>query len=229
MKEKMILLFSGGIDSYAAWHYLNKPQTLYIDAKTKYSEKEIKVVRRLVPDTLIDTSLDLHDREQGEKAYVPFRNLLFACLAAKYSDTIVIAGVKDDVVSDKNEKIFGQFTKLLSKLENRDIRVESPFWDMTKSEVVEWFLKTVPGARYLIHETTSCYHPTKTYCGACPSCFRKWCALWDNGLKTDFFDKELMYDYYKAAKSGKYDRKRNKSIIKSAVEFMEIKNGRNMC
>ena len=45
----MVLLFSGGIDSYVAWHYLSKPQTVYFNLKSRYSNKEMKIIRKLIP------------------------------------------------------------------------------------------------------------------------------------------------------------------------------------
>lgn len=226
MKTDMILLFSGGIDSLAAWHFLDKPKTLYFDAKTRYSQKERVVVQSLIPNTIIEECISFRDREIGDKAYVPFRNLIFACLAAKYSDRIIIAGVKDDQVSDKNEQIFHEFSALLTRMEGRNIIVESPWWGKTKAEVVGWFLKNVPNAMQLLTGTTSCYDAKKAYCGKCPSCFRKWNALWENGIKIDFFNYGLMDEYRQSALDGKYIRQRNMSIIKCVEEFKDAHNMR---
>lgn len=215
-KSDNILLFSGGIDSYIAWHYLKYPQTVYFDLKTPYSQKEIKVIKKLIPATMIDESLNLSERQVGKNAYIPFRNLYLAMLACKYSDTIVIAGLKDDSVSDKNELAFLKFSMLLSDLEQRQITVTSPFWQMTKEDIVKWFLyKFPPGASEYLYNTVSCYSEEDTnYCGKCPSCFRKWCALRANGIDIDFYNKKLMLDYYEKALKGYYIPERNKLIIK---------------
>jgi len=215
----MILLFSGGIDSYVAWHYLNKPPTVYFDLGTPYSQKEINVIQKLIPNTIIDTSLNLGDRQIGEKAYVPFRNLYLAMLAVKYSDVIVIAGLKDDDVSDKNEKIFIKFSELLSEMENRAIIVISPFWNMTKEEVIKWYLAFHTSEN--LHKTISCYSNEPTnYCGKCPSCFRKWCALRSNGIKLSFFNQSLMKEYLIKAEAGHYIPERNNQIIKLVKEYL---------
>jgi len=215
----MILLFSGGIDSYVAYHYLNKPQTVYFDLGTPYSSKEIMVIQKLIPSTIIDYSLNLGSRQIGEKAYIPFRNLYLAMLAAKYDDTIVIAGVKDDDVSDKNEQIFQKFSYLLSELEDRPIQVMSPFWNMTKEEVIAWYLQRYTADNLL--KTVSCYSQEDTiYCGRCPSCFRKWCALKANNIDLDFYNKPLMKEYYEKALAGNYIPERNKLIIKLVEEYL---------
>lgn len=210
----MILLFSGGIDSYVAYHYLEKPRTVYFDLRSRYAMKELKVVQDLIPSTIIDMSLDLHDREYGEKAYIPFRNLLLAAMAVKYSDIVVIAGLKDDQVSDKNVDAFLKMSSLLSELEGREIHVLSPFWERTKEQVVGWYIDHVGPVEDLLR-TVSCYSPgERIYCGACPSCFRKWTALRSNGLSIDFYNNELMDEYYEAALQGKYISERNSAIIR---------------
>jgi 7-cyano-7-deazaguanine synthase len=215
----MILLFSGGIDSYIAYYYLNKPQTVYFDLGTPYTQKEIKVIKKLIPETIIDNSLNLGSRQIGEKAYVPFRNLYLAMLAVKYDDTVVIAGVKDDDVSDKNEPIFEKFSELLSELEGREINVISPFWGMTKEHVVEWYLEKHSPDDLL--KTVSCYSIEDTnYCGMCPSCFRKWCALKANNINLDFHNKVLMENYYNKALNNHYIPERNELIIKLTKEYL---------
>jgi 7-cyano-7-deazaguanine synthase in queuosine biosynthesis len=219
----MILLFSGGIDSFIAWHYLRYPQTVYFDLKTPYSQKEIKVIKKLIPATMIDDSLNLSERQHGKNAYIPFRNLYLAMLACHYSDTIMIAGVKDDNVSDKNEAIFKEFSHLLSDLENRPIRVLSPFWDMTKAQIVEWYLKHVDYGKEELLQTISCYSNDKgNYCGSCPSCFRKFIALYANGIKMDFHNQPLMMTYLEKARKGYYIPERNINIIKCVKEYLNL-------
>lgn len=211
----MILLFSGGIDSFVAYHYLNKPKTIYFDLQTPYSNREKKVVLELIPETIIDCALSLNNRQIGNKAYIPFRNLYLAMLACKYADKIVIAGLKDDAVSDKNKPIFREFSKLLSKMENREIEVLSPFWHFTKEQVVKWYLDNGNSEEELL-KTISCYDDEEetNYCGKCPSCFRKWNALRSAGIDISFWNDELMDKYYQSAMENKYIPSRNLSIIR---------------
>ncbi len=223
-----ILLFSGGIDSYVAWHYLDKPQTVYFDIGSKYSEKEVEFVSALIPSTIIDRSLFLGDTEQEDSAYIPFRNLFFALLGAKYADTIIIAGLKDDMVSDKNEDIFKEFSMLMTTLESRKLKVVSPFWHLTKSQVVKWFMDNVDWSGHMLLNTISCYSG-EVYCGKCPACFRKWCALKDNNIDglDYFYNNNLLEEYYNAAVAGKYVKERNETILKVVGEYYYGK-GRNL-
>jgi 7-cyano-7-deazaguanine synthase in queuosine biosynthesis len=221
-KYDKVLLFSGGVDSFIAYHYLEKPQTVYFNLRGRYSLREMKVVKELIPSTIIDGSLHLGDREKGEKAYIPFRNLLMAAQAVKYSDNVVIVGLQDDVVSDKNEGIFDRFSRLLSDMECREIRLTSPFWATTKSQIVHWYLMIYGnGTREKLKKTISCYRAGALdgridyrYCGACPACFRKWVAFGVNGIELPFHNRELANEYYERASHGYYISSRNHNIIK---------------
>lgn len=213
MKNKEILLFSGGIDSYIAYHYLNKPATMYFDLQNRYAKREKSVVLDLIPNTIIEQSLDFSKNEHAD-AHIPFRNLLLAAQAAKYTDTVWIIGVKDDRVSDNNKEIFIEFSNLLSKLENRNIIINSPFWEMYKSDIVKWYIDNVKDSETL-KKTISCYseyEPTN-YCGRCSSCFRKWNALFENDIRLPFHNKYLLQEYKNNALNGLYSVHRNKSII----------------
>ncbi len=211
----LILLFSGGVDSFIAHRWLGRPPTLYFNLLTKDSKTEQATVKKLIPDTIIEDCLDLSSRVQGEKAYIPFRNLMLACLAVKYSDHIIMAGLKDDKVSDKNRGIFQEFERLLSKMEGRPILISSPFWDLTKSDIVRWYLECGGSAANLLN-TFSCYSPLDSGapCMACPACFRRWCAFWVNGIEMEFLNKDLLLDYLRRADTYIPERARD---IKEAV------------
>lgn len=217
----MILLFSGGIDSYIAYHYLGKPPTLYFNLNTRYSIKEMRVVKRLIPDTIIEKCIDFKDKEDPITAFIPYRNLHLALLANQYSDTIVIAGVKDDRVNDKNEVVFQKFSKLMSDMTNKKIMVMSPFWGSTKEQIVGWYLKN-GGIKEALLSTISCYSSEDIlFCGKCPACFRKWCALKANGIDDLIFTNDkLMWNYYdKAVEGSYYDPDRNRNIIEQVLKI----------
>jgi len=211
----MILLFSGGVDSFIAYSYLGGPKTLYFNLGTPYAQKEIEFVKKVDPKIIIDVNLRyLGKTQQGDKAYVPFRNMLMAAEAVRYDDHVVIAGLKDDQVSDKNESIFGKFSDLFSEMEGRPITVSSPFWQATKSDIVKWYLNN-GGKEESLLETVSCYSSIiDNYCGNCPCCFRKWVAFRGNGIDLDFNNNILMDEYYQSAKEGKYILQRNEAIMR---------------
>lgn len=216
----MILLFSGGIDSLIAYHYLGKPQTLYFHLNTKYSAKELMVVKKLIPSTIVETCIDFKSREVEGSAFVPYRNLHLALMAAHYSSDIAIAGVRDDKVSDKSEEAFLKFSSIMTYLSDRAITVFSPFWHLTKAEVVKWFLDN-GGTKEELLSTISCYSDTtEKECHACKACFRKWCALRENGIYDfEFNNDPLLWEYFDKAMGGHYEPKRNASIIKQITRI----------
>lgn len=215
-----VLLASGGLDSFVAYYYLDRPQTVYFHVGGRYSDKEERAVRELFPGIIVDHSLRLGEVEQ-EDAHVPYRNLFFAAASsARYSDKVYIAGVKDDAMTDKNEGVFCEFSQLLSKLERRPVEVASPFWRMTKTEVVRWYLDQ-GGSPDLLLKTVSCYSPDPiNYCGRCASCFRKWAALWCVGLRLDFSSREILLDYRDRCLSGRYDPERNRTTLEAIEQYV---------
>lgn len=215
----MILCFSGGVDSYIAWHYLGKPPTVYFQLDTKYSTKEENVVKDLIPDTIIDYSLSMDTRE-NEDGYIPFRNMYLAMMASKYSHLIIIAGLKDDMVADKNPSAFGVMTSCLNAIEKEtDYFITSPFWSMTKEEIVRWYLDNNGSVGALL-STVSCYSKEETnYCGACASCFRKWVAFRSNRIDIDFYNHSLMKDYVFKARNNHYVESRNIAILREVERY----------
>jgi 7-cyano-7-deazaguanine synthase in queuosine biosynthesis len=222
MAENRVLLFSGGLDSFIAYHYLGHHiKTVYFNTGIKYSDEEERVIKHLIPDTIIDHSLKLKSREieNSDTAFIPMRNLYLAMLACKYGDEIIIAGLKDDAVNDKNPQIFEKMSAILSELNGRKIVVRSPFWEMTKADIVKWYLAG-GGNQHDLLKTISCYEPDKTdYCGKCKCCFRKWVALWVNGIKLEFHNEQLIREYYDKAILGLYVQQRNENIIKAVKEY----------
>ena len=220
-KQDVILLFSGGLDSFIAYHFLGKPKCVYFDIGLPICKEEIRVIRELGIPVIIDTSVNLADREvEGDSKFIPGRNLYYALLACKYGDEIYMAGLRDDVVNDKNEPIFQEFSRILSVMYDRTIKVLSPFWDMTKADIVKWYLEEVGDIESLI-KTGSCYDLTDgNYCGKCRCCFRKWVALWINGIKLPFYNRNLIAEYFKKARAGVYDKQRNQNIIKTVRGYL---------
>jgi len=226
MSEK-VLLFSGGMDSFIAWHFLKKPKAVYFHIGLDICDRELEVIKELGVPVIVDKSIDLSTREiDSDTKFLPMRNLYFAMLACKYGDEIYMAGLKDDKVNDKNEEIFAEFSGMLSNLNERRIKVLSPFWNYTKADVVRWYLATVGNEGKALDQlirTGSCYDLSTGYCCyKCRCCFRKWVALWVNGIKLDFYNRNLLDEYYERAKQRIYVRQRNENIIRAVEEYLKI-------
>ena len=222
MEESNVLLFSGGIDSYVGYFYLKKThnldklKTVYFDLGAPYNKREIEVVKKLIPETIIDESLKVGDTQRGVNAFIPYRNMLIAMLCAKYGKNIWICGLKDDKVEDKNPAAFHKMQDCLnfiSKPEDK-ISIDSPFWEMTKADVVKWYMENVDYTGESLLNTISCYDGNEktNYCGCCPSCFRKFNALKENGINIEFYNQAMLDDYINRAEQ--YEPRRRDSILK---------------
>ncbi|WP_229399924.1 7-cyano-7-deazaguanine synthase [Micromonospora okii] len=209
-----ILLFSAGLDSFPAWHYLGKPPTLYFDSGHYGRQQEIDTVRALAAahgmDLEISNELDLSRRATPQGDLIRFRNVLFAMLAALRADVIWCVGVKGDHTADKSPEAFARMSEMLTAFAGRPIRVDSPFWDMTKSEIVAWYLQAGLPVDELL-QTFSCATPGTafTHCGRCPSCLRRWIALTNNDITGHFASPPWAWDrigtyYLPAMASGGY-------------------------
>jgi len=216
---KTVLLVSGGLDSFIAYHYLVKDGyevlPLHINYQGIYSDKELSVVEELFPNVRIDNSLDFFGQEIGEKAFLKNRNAFFALIGSKYGNSICMAGLKDDNVGDKSQTAFLRMQELLDEINTGDHHVFSPFWGMEKEEIVKWFMEEQLSLKELCL-TTSCYHPELNFCGKCPSCFRKYCAFVSNDIG-DYIPAFTNFDLALEYKTNifKYSMKRQASILRA--------------
>jgi len=193
-----VLMFSCGIDSLSAWFYLNKPKCVYVNMMTKYSKKEmdtIEQLEKLIPDLKVKVvdGINLGQFETGDKAYIIHRNLILACIGCNYGDRIIIAGIEDDNVEDKSPEAFENMSNCLNSISKpgNNFEIYSPFWSMSKSEIINWMLKNVNNAENILRTSVSCYSENSGQCGKCPSCLRKAIAFEACNLKLDFFQNDI--------------------------------------
>ena len=198
IKEKInnVLLFSAGIDSVSAWFYMDKPKAVYIDMMTKYSKKEMKCIKNLekiIPDLKVKIikGINLGQFEEGVNAFIPNRNLILASIACNYGNNIILAGIKDDDVIDKNPIAFQSMSECLTEINTGDIKVISPFWHHSKIDIINWMHDCVDNAEEILKTSVSCYSSTEGQCGNCPSCLRKAIAFEACELSIDFFENDV--------------------------------------
>ena len=183
--EKTILLYSGGLDSYIAWEYLERPKTLYCAIQHKYMKQDLGAIQKTIPETIIDNTLNLGKWEH-EDAHIPMRNAFMLMAAANYGDNLCLVVQKGEMtIPDRSPEFFKDFGKWISFLNERETTIFSPFYSMTKNEMVMWYLgQKLPIDKLL--ETRSCFSPLEKHCGACGACFRRWVAFTNNGIKEEY-------------------------------------------
>lgn len=222
-KVDQILCLSGGMDSVIAWYYLDKPPCIYFDTGVPYAQKEKEAIRKLGIPCRIDTSLNFR-MERND--FIPHRNLLFAARASVYSDIVIMAGLKDDVVVDKTPEAFNAMGECLTNIGKNTVKVVSPFWNMNKLDICKWFVDNVPQAEAILHQSISCYKGGENNgCYECPSCFRKACAMHSNGMYYPFHNYEIAQYYFTRAVVGTYYTPERNESIKDFVLWRGILNG----
>lgn len=192
----MVVLVSGGIDSTICADMYPKARLLFVDFGQRECEHEYKVCQRLFGDRLERAVIRADLRYSEDGIVIPARNLLLASLAANYGSSIVIAGLLDDHVPDKNAEAFDAMSDVLSRCAGYAVSVFSPLIRMHKHEAVNYYLRVDPEHRDIraqrLASTWSCYTPTtegsfhgegEQRCLDCPACFRWAVSLRVNGIR----------------------------------------------
>jgi len=194
---KTMLLYSGGMDSYIAWHYLKKPETLYVDLGHVYRTNEIGAINNTIPST---KRIDCHIIGKYEKpdAEIPMRNLFLAMFAAAEGfDKIWLIVQRDEMsIPDRSEEFFQDSSIMLSKLMGRSILVDSPFKSIDKTEMVAWYLKNVGDVGSLLL-TVGCFYERIGHCGNCGACFRRFVAFKNNGIDPGYKLSDSIKKHYR--------------------------------
>jgi 7-cyano-7-deazaguanine synthase len=219
-RKESVLLYSGGMDSYAL-NMIYKPEVLlYLDAASGYSVEEKK---RLPSKTTI-FPFSLESIQRPDKI-IPCRNLLFCSIASNFGSQIFLGATAGDRVRDKDQEFASQTSKLLSYIWQPDhwttgktIEILLPFKHLTKRQIVALVISKGLDAQELAEQSFSCYSNKSQECGKCKPCFRKWVAFILNGirLKMDarrYIEKEILPQI----KSGRYNRKEEELEILEAL------------
>ncbi|WP_329431202.1 7-cyano-7-deazaguanine synthase (plasmid) [Streptosporangium sp. NBC_01495] len=212
-----LLLFSAGLDSFPAWYYLGRPPALYFDLGHRYAAQERAAITALSQrcgiEVTFSTELTLGDWEQDD-AIIAMRNAHLAMLAANRADTIWCVGVRGDHTLDKSPEAFADISAFMTRLSGRPLTLNSPFWQMTKTQIVAWYLAQGLAAEDLLL-TFSCSRDdgSPAHCGQCSSCLRRWISLINNGIDAPFeappWQWRRVQEYYLAAmRDGTYPEHR---------------------
>jgi hypothetical protein len=98
---------------------------------------------------------------------------------------------------------------------NRTIKVRNPFSDMTKSQMVKWYINHV-GDITSLKKTVGCFDRANGHCGACASCFRRSIAFAANKIPLDNQNIKKwsgIHDYIDKLKAGQYEPERTKETL----------------
>lgn len=240
-----VLMYSGGLDSFIAYWYLKfemgiDPTLVYAALGHRYQYQEMerfidhqKIIGKPIH---IDYSLSLGHVEEPD-AYIPLRNSFLAHVGSFYADNVWLITQKGEtMLGDRSLRGFQLMSETMTHLydDGRTITVNTPFWDMTKVDMVSWFKEKGLPTDWLLR-THSCYYSqsfakVKTFngyhshveqryipCGQCSACFRRWVAFELNDISEEYdvdpWSTDLAQSYLKKAKEGYYGWGRDEEII----------------
>ncbi|MFA6108853.1 MAG: 7-cyano-7-deazaguanine synthase QueC [Candidatus Latescibacterota bacterium] len=198
-----VLLLSGGMDSATLLWWLKAAGAGPIHAlSVDYGQRhctELEAARRLASlagvahrilsldlraiggSPLVDAALAVPAADEHRQAatVVPFRNLLFAGLAAAWAEPrgirdLYLAPVQDDQAAyrDCRRAFYDSLEQTLGLGATRDhegFRLHTPFVNLPKREVLRLGLEL--GVPYA--ETHTCYEGTRPACGRCDACMER--------------------------------------------------------
>lgn len=207
MKERGIVLLSGGLDSAILCAYLQMAEQddvlpLFIDRHQRAVENEraaaTAVVQNLkLPNKLIEVAVGLDayrgliSEKDRERIGIPGRNVVLIALAAPYAylakaNYIAIGANASDSFPDTKPNVFSPFSETLTNALGTEITVRAPFAEsnMTKDAVIKYGFDQ--NLQKVIWQTLSCFFPRDgLHCGNCPGCSVRKAAFEAAGLKDE--------------------------------------------
>lgn len=244
-RYKLAIMWSGGMDGTIAYFYATKelgidPEDIvmiHVDYGHEYEWKEVKAIRRVYELGLIESALyyvpakivniAFGNVPTPDKQVVPGRNLMLAYIGSVFADRVWILALDGEMhreMPDKNHTFFSLASGVLSYVMDRDIIVETPFENMSKSDIAKWCVEKCGKelAQKILDMTVTCYDKDSWACGKCSTCFKRWVAYANAGLDWEhYFEfppfrsdaaKKLIKNYVRAEMEGDYSHYSKKRI-----------------
>ncbi len=221
-KQKKVLLFSGGLDSWITMKLWKPDVLLYVAIAHRGQKKELASINQLQPlptPFFVDSRLSLSKDERLD-AIIPLRNLYFIMIASRYGDKVGLGVLHGEVNGDKSHKFRREAGKILSLCyapsywsEGRKIQIEYPICQWTKAEAIREYLAKGFSKEELI-KTRSCYESSHLPCGICSNCVKRFIAFELNGIEEQYKKDPRQSPFVKEFKSrfSTYDAKRKKEF-----------------
>jgi 7-cyano-7-deazaguanine synthase len=199
-KKNVVVLTSGGFDSYVLYHYYKKAgyevKPLFVYFNSKANQEEQKLCRRLYGDDLAEADLKIEKSKEetwknfselnGEDSDAkltsyPNRNLILLSYASNYAvangySHIAIASIATDgaYCPDNRYTFIRKMKQAISYGSGSLVDLKTPFRNYTKKKVGQ--IGRSLGLN-LIQDTYSCFEGTEKHCGKCDGCIEKLSVL----------------------------------------------------
>jgi len=233
VKNKSVLLFSGGMDSVMFDLLLNPDILLYIPTGSNYEDIETVKIKQLAENNIInkdkliilENNLDLAMFERDD-LIVPNRNAYLVLMASHFGETIYLGSVYGDRSFDKDKTFYKLMEDLLNHIwqeqhwtEERKFTVSSPFKDTTKTELIKQYINKGGNVQNIL-DSYSCYRGEPQACGICKPCVRKAVSMICNDIKIPegYFEKDPLsapwiQEVLPLMKEGKYRGREDEEFL----------------
>lgn len=206
--DKVVALYSGGIDSYCM-AVLEQPDVLLnVNLGGRYGDQEREHLQTPpgMEDRLVTVDLPLGQFELPENFIIPARNAILAMVAVNYGNTILLGSVAQSRGADKDKPFQKHMNLLFEHMfspqpvwlpDGAPVWLGLPVYHLTKTELVWEAVNRGARGEDIRDRTFSCYTPTPdgTECGQCKPCGRKWGALAANGIEPAVDARSAFYPY----------------------------------
>jgi len=206
IKNKIIILASGGIDSTAAiLYHLDKgikPLLISLDFGQFNNKREGTLINRIARKLRlkhirfkVDIAKEVINGWKQWEYIVPARNFMIASFGAmvldylKSNGKIILAATEEEIRHinpgpDKSKRFYKFCTKFYSREYGKNIQLWTPFKHCTKTEILSiWKNKWLKKYKISPYETSTCYRGIE--CGECNSCFKRSLAFLAAGFDLD--------------------------------------------
>lgn len=208
MRKHLSIMYSGGLDSFIAYHYAIHhdfdPTCIYVNLGHDNNERELESMNQSGISVEIINAKEIYPLIQRRLSnqIIPSRNLLFAVIGGMISERVWILALDGEQLGkehDKSPKFFNLSTELLTYTNNffqEETIVETPFSNMSKSEIIRWALNHAGLTGSDLLKTRSCYANTADPCGVCLTCVKRHMAFYVNGIDDGLHELVIGSDYF---------------------------------
>lgn len=168
---------------------LNVP---FNEIKLNFIGDMTRKVSSMIDDSDIEVPNQDYNPDETPSTYVPFRNAIFAVIAASYCETndlhnIYYAGHMGDSGANYWDCTTDFVRKINALLSMRNLLLVAPFIDIKKSDIA----KIAKQYKKLdLSKTWSCYNGGDIHCGTCSTCRERILAMKEAGHvdKTEYIE-----------------------------------------
>ena len=235
MKDKKVLLYSGGMDSYILYKLFKFDEIIFFNMGNEDNKRELEFLKNNdeLKDIVRIIDMPLAQFELENKI-LPYRNHLLVLMAANFGNHLYLGFTKGDTTKDKDYIYKSQMEGILNYFSLDKMKVAHqlypyeiviPFKNMTKSEMLKQYIDEGYNYKDLLTYSRSCYSGNERECGVCRSCLRKFTSFMTNNIDiSDHFENDPkleLEDFLE--ESIKKDRQEEVDEIKETLQLCGVK------